>query len=1591
MTTLTVNLSSAMQTELSQVGVFGYAVYFNSAGAQWTLLNPNSTAAPSTTIDLPSPFSSGKVYLVIESKSGNSPDLFVGSSGAGNTGVIQKESDISWGNAQTYDFRYDSLELTLSNASADVANLTEITGFGLPMELQVPYSNGTSATTGYNVSGSQIESDIANINAGNTYNYNYSSGPLSSDFRAAVSPSTNAPPSPPVFSATDWQGYVQSLETYSSSHQIILSGEFNGAVDGNNVYHNGGYYAYQLTWDTTNNVFWLNPLASSQIKGSIQLTEQNLDNSIYSTLGAANIYTSQGGSLYLSGMNTGANNQWGKVLNELVTGLDAGFLKNSGTSPNSQVSGSIDFNQNYNWNPNYAYTTLPSAPAYQTYDPYAKVFFQNSNAYGFGYQDNLMNYYVSGAPQISVYDHTTGQDVSNINLTLFADGEQPQGYTKPVIYDYIAPASGGYAVPNDFGTGSNIVLYFPSAAAGNAGVILDKAATITLKILTSDADGTPTWSTVTFDGSTAGASGLWQIWNITHSSSGFSATPTGVAQSPGSLLINQFPLATTSGGNSVSWYQIGVGGKEFNLYTTTNSGGAFINSAGQQAIDGLAVIQAPAGSTTTTFTVNFQANFDPSLFQANTAANVGSAVLFTPDAPVAGLLVSGGFAALANQDSPTSNSINTSASDIAFAWTGSNSNGNTPSWIAGYTNKINADDIARIQIMSGGSVVSTLTASADIDGQWHTSGTVHLNAGTYSVTMTDYLPTDTNFASALSLASEPLILNVFNEVEYISSGVVSSGLPVSGGLMLEVLSGGTADGTTVASGALLQVDGGGQASGTLISAGGSETIYGSDLNGVVSGGYVDVASGGTATNYDVLSQGELLVSSAGAVVNPTIGTSGTLNLVAGAVVSGAIDFAGSGGQLTIGGLAMPTNTISGLAPGDRFDLADLSYGSGTSQAVLQNGNLLKVVGTNGQVTLQLDPTQDFTGHTFQVRQDAGTGTLVTEDGDVVPCYCAGTLIATVRGDVPVEELAIGDEVVTLLYEPRPIKWIGQRSYSGRFAHATHILPICIKAGALDVHQPRRDLWVSPHHAMFLEGVLIEAVDLVNGISIVQAQRVERVDYFHIELDTHSVIFAEGALSESFVDDDSRGMFQNAREFQSLYPEALTVRPARYCAPRRAFGAEIEKTRKRIAQRAGVTYAPPPANDKPSALVIDSRVPELGRDGGSNAILDHMRALQGAGFAVSFMALEDTGSHAPALSSLGVRHLPVPRNGLLSETLRAHAGAFDLVYLHRVETAARCLKSVRQYFGAQVVYSVADLHHLRLKAQSGFDQKHAPELMHEAQTVALREISAALSADCVITHSTSEAERLEEIPSVAAARKVRVVPWAVPVAPVHASLADRCGVAFIGGFAHTPNADAARWLVQEIMPLVWREAPEVQCLIVGSGMTAELRRELTHPRVTVLGRVDHLGDVFERVRLTVAPLRFGAGLKDKVLRSMAAGLPCVGTSEAFSGMQELPATITNLCERANASDLATAIVRMHRDQAANASCAKAGLMYVGAFYNQSRIDALMRELAQPALDRHKARTRSRPAVTVLNFGASPRSNATVSVLEASSPRRVPFSR
>ena len=187
------------------------------------------------------------------------------------------------------------------------------------------------------------------------------------------------------------------------------------------------------------------------------------------------------------------------------------------------------------------------------------------------------------------------------------------------------------------------------------------------------------------------------------------------------------------------------------------------------------------------------------------------------------------------------------------------------------------------------------------------------------------------------------------------------------------------------------------------------------------------------------------------------------------------------------------------------------------------------------------------------------------------CYCRGTLIRTSAGEVAVEHLAIGDTLPTVSGVARPIRWIGKRSYSARFAAANpHVQPVLLQAGSLGEGLPLRDLLVSPKHALFMDGVLIAAACLVNGTTIVQTRSTATIEYFHVELERHDVIFAEGAPAESFVDDDSRAAFHNAAEFATLYPDAVPQHAA-YYAPRIEAGPLLNAVRRRLAAIPGAEH------------------------------------------------------------------------------------------------------------------------------------------------------------------------------------------------------------------------------------------------------------------------------------------------------------------------------------------------------------------------------------------------------------------------------------
>jgi autotransporter-associated beta strand protein len=436
-----------------------------------------------------------------------------------------------------------------------------------------------------------------------------------------------------------------------------------------------------------------------------------------------------------------------------------------------------------------------------------------------------------------------------------------------------------------------------------------------------------------------------------------------------------------------------------------------------------------------------------------------------------------------------------------------------------------SDDIAS-QGGSGGAGASSDGGAVRIDG----SGTVVLGG-------------DNTYTKGTTVEGEGTVLAISADDNL---GALSSTLRLDDGTTLEL------NGTFTVAHAI-KVNG----DPTFDVAGGQSAIIGAAI-----------ADGATSGDVDKVGAGTLVLDDTDTYSGGTVIEAGILELGnAQAAGSGAITFAShSLGVLRIDGTTMPTNQIDGFGgPHDAILLGSIKNVAGSHADMNYTTNVLTVTEGTNSYQLQFDPTQSFAGDFFHLSSVDG-GTEITENS--APCYCPGTLIRTPRGEVPVETLAIGGEVVTASGAVRPIKWIGRRSYAGRFVLGRKdILPVCIKAGALGANVPGRDLWISPHHAMYFGddgGVLIEAKDLVNGISIVQAARVDKIDYVHIELETHDIIIAEGALSETYLDEDNRGMFHNAREYGTLYVEKDVRQPGRYCAPRLEDGYQVEEVRRRIA-------------------------------------------------------------------------------------------------------------------------------------------------------------------------------------------------------------------------------------------------------------------------------------------------------------------------------------------------------------------------------------------------------------------------------------------
>ncbi|KAA0016825.1 Hint domain-containing protein [Salinicola corii] len=207
---------------------------------------------------------------------------------------------------------------------------------------------------------------------------------------------------------------------------------------------------------------------------------------------------------------------------------------------------------------------------------------------------------------------------------------------------------------------------------------------------------------------------------------------------------------------------------------------------------------------------------------------------------------------------------------------------------------------------------------------------------------------------------------------------------------------------------------------------------------------------------------------------------------------------------------------------------------GTDYPIFSDAN---TGGTLDDYTLYVVTPSGFDSSTLPENLDSAT------DSSLAECFLEGTAITTPQGSVRVEELRIGDAILTADGESVPVRWVGRQKVVCAFHPPERLMPIRVCAGALGDGLPLRDLLVTANHALMVDGLLLNASALVNDTSIEWVPLIELgkgYTVYHIETENHSLILAEGVPAETYIDYVSRSSFDNYDEYLNLYGMDITI-------------------------------------------------------------------------------------------------------------------------------------------------------------------------------------------------------------------------------------------------------------------------------------------------------------------------------------------------------------------------------------------------------------------------------------------------------------------
>jgi len=405
-----------------------------------------------------------------------------------------------------------------------------------------------------------------------------------------------------------------------------------------------------------------------------------------------------------------------------------------------------------------------------------------------------------------------------------------------------------------------------------------------------------------------------------------------------------------------------------------------------------------------------------------------------------------------------------------------------------------------------------------------------------------------------------------------------------------------------------------------------------------------------------------------------------------------------------------------------------------------------------------------------------------------------------------------------------------------------------------------------------------------------------------------VVHFEGQSSGT---DTSKGV----KQYQVVNQKTFFQRWSKVLAKHRVNGLSPDLERDRYTQR--------------RVLVVDACMLTPDHDAGSLRMFELLGIMRNMGCKVTFVAdnLEYREPYVSQIQAMGVEVLHHPYVSSIRKLIEQNAVHYDVVTLCRATVATQYVDLVKDKAPrAKLVFDTVDLHYLRMERQAELANDAALRLA--AANMRKQELDIIAKSDLTLVVSPVEVELLEK---AAPRAHVHIVSLVHVVSPGPKSFAERSGLIFIGGYRHPPNLDAVTWYAENVLPIVRKKHPGIVTTIIGSNAPAALEK-LAADDFVIAGFVADVEPYYQNARLSISPLRYGAGVKGKVNLAMQYGVPVVATSVSAEGMYLKSEENVLIADSAEA--FADAVIRLHTDEALWNRLREAGLANIEANFSRN---------------------------------------------------------